>query len=104
MGRILRAIKEPSKILQYVSNKPLFNKMSDEKYLKFKYYLCFNKKLNLDNPKTFNEKMQWLKLNDRKEIYTKMVDKYEVKKLVADKIGEEYVIKTLKMYVMNILH
>lgn len=57
-----------------------------------------DKKLNLDNPKTFNEKLQWLKLYDRKPEYTKMVDKYEAKKYIADLIGEEYVIPTLGVY------
>lgn len=53
---------------------------------------------NLRNPKTFNEKLQWLKLHDRNPLYTKMVDKYEVKKIVAEKIGEEYVIPTLGVW------
>ena len=57
-----------------------------------------NKKLNLKNPKTFNEKLQWLKLYDRKPEYTKMVDKYEAKKYVAEKIGEEYIIPTLGVW------
>ena len=51
--------------------------------------------LDLENPKTFNEKLQWLKIHDRNPIYTTMVDKYEVKKYVADIIGEEYIIPTL---------
>lgn len=54
--------------------------------------------LNLDNPKTFNEKLQWLKLHDHKDIYTTMVDKYAVKKYVADMIGEQYVIPTLGVW------
>ena len=49
-------------------------------------------KLNLNNPKTFNEKLQWLKLNGRKPEYTIMADKYEVRQYVAEKIGEEYLI------------
>lgn len=44
-------------------------------------------RLNLDNPKTFNEKLQWLKLHDRKPEYTKMVDKYEAKEYVKEKLG-----------------
>ena len=48
--------------------------------------------MNLKNQKTFNEKLQWLKLNDRKPEYTKLVDKLEVKRIVAEKIGEEYII------------
>lgn len=72
--------------------------LNDKHYLKIKYKLEMDKKLNLDNPSTFNEKLQWLKLNDRKKIYTTMVDKYEVKKYVSDIIGEEYVIPTLGVY------
>lgn len=82
--------------------KEILKKMSiiipDRLYLKIKYFLIFKKKLNLSNPKTFNEKLQWLKLNDRKDIYTKLVDKYEVKKYVSDIIGEEYIIPTLGIY------
>lgn len=53
---------------------------------------------NLKNPKTFNEKLQWLKLHDRNPLYTKLVDKYEVKKIVAEQIGEEYTIPTLGVW------
>lgn len=55
-------------------------------------------KLDLNNPQTFNEKLQWLKLYDRKPIYTKMVDKYEAKEYVRNIIGEEHIIKTLGIY------
>ncbi len=54
--------------------------------------------LNLENPRTFNEKLQWLKLHDRNPLHTKMVDKYEAKKYVADIIGEEYIIPTLGVW------
>lgn len=72
--------------------------VSDENFVKWTYYLTFRKKLDLDNPQTFNEKLQWLKLNDRHEEYTQMVDKYEAKKYVANLIGEEYIIPTLGVY------
>lgn len=72
--------------------------LSDEAYLKFGYRAKFGKKLNLNDPKTFNEKLQWLKLYDRKPEYTTMVDKYAVKDYVADKIGEEYIIPTLGVW------
>lgn len=67
-------------------------------YLKILYRLTMNKKLNLINPVTFNEKLQWLKLYNRKPEYTMMVDKYEVKKYVAECIGEEYIIPTLGVW------
>lgn len=67
-------------------------------YLKLMFRLNVGYKLNLKNPKSFNEKLQWLKLYDRKKIYTKFVDKYEVKKYVAQLIGEEYIIPTLGVW------
>lgn len=51
--------------------------------------------INLDNPQTFNEKLNWLKLYGRNPLYTKMADKYEAKKIVAERIGEQYVVKNL---------
>lgn len=78
--------------------KVFFRCLSDKQYLKVRYYLTFKKKLNLKNPQTFNEKLQWLKLYDQKDIYTMMVDKYEVKKYIANTIGQEYVIPTLGIY------
>lgn len=75
-----------------------FNWMDDERYLKLLYWARMGKKLNLTNPTTFNEKLQWLKLHDRKPIYSKMVDKYEAKKYVANIIGEEYIIPTLGVW------
>lgn len=54
--------------------------------------------LDLDNPKTFNEKLQWLKLHDHNPIYTTMVDKYAVKQYVANKIGGQYIIPTLGVW------
>lgn len=54
--------------------------------------------LNLNNPTTFNEKLQWLKLHDHNSSYTIMVDKFAVKKYVADKIGEQYTIPTLGVW------
>lgn len=75
-----------------------FIKLPDKYYLKIKYKIKMKKNLNIDNPKTFNEKLQWLKLYDRKPEYIKMVDKYEVKKFVASTIGEQYIIPTLGVW------
>ena len=75
-----------------------YNNLTDEEYLKRKYKARMGCNLDLENPKTFNEKLQWLKIHDRKPIYTTMVDKYEVKRYVADLIGEEYIIPTLSVW------
>ncbi|MGN1165388.1 MAG: ATP-grasp fold amidoligase family protein [Lachnospiraceae bacterium] len=53
---------------------------------------------DLENPKTLNEKIQWLKLNDRKDFYTMVADKYAVRKYYADEFGEEYVVPLLKKF------
>lgn len=97
MNKIIKIIKNPSKILLFLDNHRLI-KLSDKFFLRLMYKNKMGKKLNLDNPQTFNEKLQWLKLNDRKEIYTTMVDKYEVKDYVSNIIGDEYIIPTLGVY------
>lgn len=97
MKKIIEYVKHPSYILLGLDRMKLI-KLDDVFYLKIIYYQTFNKKLDLKNPKTFNEKLQWLKLYDRNPEYTKMVDKYEVKKYVAEKIGEEYIIPSIGIY------
>jgi hypothetical protein len=72
--------------------------MDDEKYLRKMYEHIFGKKLNLSNPKSYNEKLQWLKLYDRKVQYTIMVDKYSAKDYVGNIIGEQYIIPTLGVW------
>ncbi len=70
----------------------------DRWYVMAKYYKNFGKLPNLRNPQTFNEKLQWLKLHDHRPEYTRMVDKYEAKRYVAEKIGEEHIIPALGVW------
>ena len=70
----------------------------DIAYIKLIYYKHFGCLPNLKNPKTFNEKLQWLKLYNRKPEYTMMVDKYAVKQYVSEKLGSEYIIPTLGVW------
>lgn len=86
------------KIIVALNNRNFLKWIPDKIILKYIYREQFNKNLNFKNVNTFNEKLQWLKLNDRKDIYTTMVDKYEVKKYVANIIGEKYIIPTLGVY------
>ncbi len=72
--------------------------LPDKAYLKLKYKKHFGKDLNLNNPKTFNEKLQWLKLYDRNPEYHKMVDKYLAKKYVENIIGADIIIPTLGVW------
>ena len=72
--------------------------LPDSLYLKWLYRLSIGQRLNLSNPQTFNEKIQWLKLNNKRPEYTRMVDKIEAKNYVANIIGEKYIIPTLAVY------
>lgn len=76
----------------------LFRWLDDEDYLKFSYKITMGKKLNLSDPRTFSEKLQWLKLNNRENLYTTIVDKYAVKQYIANQIGTEYIIPTLGVW------
>jgi len=71
------------------------NQKDYEKHLKELYFISSGRKLDLSNPKSFNEKLQWLKLNDLLEIKTDLTDKYKVKTYIKDKIGDEYNVKLL---------
>lgn len=79
-------------------NTKLSRLIPDKEYISLRYRAYCGKKLNLKTPITFNEKLQWLKLHDRKARYTKMVDKYEVREYIKEKIGEEYLIPLLGVY------
>ncbi len=81
-----------------LSGMGFYNKMPDEAYLKSKYFAKINRKLNIEAPKSFNEKLQWLKLFDRRPEYTVMADKVLVKEYVAGLIGEEHIIPTLGVW------
>lgn len=72
--------------------------LNDKSFIRFQYRALTGYTLDLNNPKRYNEKLQWMKLYDRNPLYTKLVDKHEVKTWVANRIGEEYVIKTLGVW------
>ncbi|HWP98653.1 MAG TPA: ATP-grasp fold amidoligase family protein [Syntrophomonadaceae bacterium] len=96
--KIKKMINNPNLISQWIITWKIFNLLPDKAYLKLKYKIIMGKRLNLENPQTFNEKLQWLKLYDRKPEYTMMVDKYEVRKYIAETIGEEYLIPLLGVW------
>lgn len=78
--------------------KKILDFLPDRLYIKHAFKSRQGYPLNLENPRTFSEKIQWLKLYDRKPVYTTMVDKFAVKKYVAERIGEKYVIPTLGVW------
>ena len=98
LASLKKAIKNPYKIAAFLGGNGMLKFVPDRMYLKMLYRARFGEKLDMDNPKSFNQKIQWLKLYDRNPTYTDIVDKYEVRKYMADKIGEEYLIPILGVW------
>lgn len=100
-NKYLEILKKPQLIVRgfgYVFVNLFGRQMSDKTYLQCRWWVNNGKKLDLENPVTFNEKLQWLKLYNRNPMYTTMVDKYEAKKYVANIISDEHIIPTLGIY------
>lgn len=97
MQPIINYIKHPSRLCDSLV-RHFGQWLPDSVYLKLRYHFHMGKSLNLTSPKTFQEKLQWLKLYDRNPEYTKMVDKILVKKYVASIIGNEYVVPLLGIW------
>lgn len=94
MSGIDRLRANPYLAYSYATRKGLTNFVPDRTHLKLMYRATLESWPDLSRPKTFNEKLQWLKLHDRNPLYTTLVDKYRVKEWVAKHIGAEHVIKT----------
>ena len=97
-----------NKLFHYVFHEPsafilklcdlLMPVLTDKLYLKIKFRFIVGYWPNIENPRTYNEKLQWLKLHDKRQEYTKMVDKIEAKQYVSSKIGEKYIIPTIGIW------
>lgn len=98
MKRFNYWIKNPKIVVAAILQRIPFKFIGDKTYIKLIYWLRMNSRLDLKNPKSFSEKIQWLKLYDRKDEYIKLVDKYEVKEYVSQRIGNEYIIRTLGVW------
>ena len=98
MNKFLKCLTDPfyccSKILSRLA--PLIK--DDEVFVKLDYFFAFKHKIDLNNPKTFNEKLQWLKLYDRNDDYSLLVDKYQVKEYVGNILGKDYIIPTIGVW------
>ena len=97
MLKVDRLLYYPRHLLLSFANRGLIH-ISDERYIRLLFKDRFGIKIDLENPISFNEKIQWLKLHDRKKAYVTMVDKYLVKDYVANIIGEEHIIPTLGVW------
>lgn len=98
MGQKEFKVPRAAFIVQYLAAHGLLKWLSDKSYIKLIYRTSMGKKLNLTNPVTFNEKLQWLKLYDRKPEYTDMVDKYAVRKFIKERVGEQYLIPLIGVW------
>lgn len=97
--KLKKALTNPRRLVAYIIEKPFVAKcFNDKQYVKLKYRLITGRKLNLKAPKSFSEKLQWLKLYDRDDKYVKMVDKYDAREYIASVVGEEYLIPLLGVW------
>ncbi len=103
-NKLIETIKNPKNILVFLNNRGIVL-LNDEQYIKMLFKIKTGKKLNIDTPRTFNEKLQWLKLNDRNPKYIKMVDKATAKNYFVDILRknnidnpEQYIIPTIGVY------
>ncbi len=97
MQNIISYFKQPEKLgLALLTHFGTW--LPDALYLKIMFRLRMGYALDLKTPKTFNEKLQWLKLYDRKPEYTKKVDKFEAKVVAEAAIGEKYIIPTIGVW------
>ena len=98
MASIAKLIRNPAKMIHILDRLKIGRLIPDEMYLRIRFRADMGKKLNLKRPETYNEKLQWMKLYNRNPLYTKLVDKHEVKSYVAEHIGQEYLIPTLGIW------
>ena len=93
--QLFRKIKEyathPMRVYSLISKAGFTRFVPDELHIRIMYRVLTGSKINLDDPKTFNEKLNWLKLHDRNPLYNILVDKLAFKACVSEKIGDEYV-------------
>lgn len=98
MNRLVRYFKDKDFRIHVNTKLGFYDRMSDEAYLKMLFKADLGYDLDLENPKTFCEKLQWLKLYNRKKEYTVMADKYLSKQYVSEKVGQQYVVPLLGVW------
>ncbi len=98
LSRLKIFMENPVYFITSPASKGYLNWVPDSIYLKLLYRLQLGEKCNLKHPVTYNEKLQWIKLHDRNPEYARMVDKYEVRSFITEKLGEEYLIPLYGVY------
>ena len=94
INQVTQHLSNPLRVYSFISRIGLTKYVPDELHLRIMYRALIGKKLDLKDPRSFNEKLNWLKLHDRNPLYNILVDKLAVKQWVADKIGAQYVSET----------
>ena len=95
---LVRYCTDPDYRFLFNIKRGLYANMPDEEYLKRRFHASRGYDMDFDNPQTFSEKLQWLKLHDHNPVYTTLVDKIEVKQYIKEAIGESYLIPTLGVW------
>lgn len=98
VGKLIRYFKDEDFRIHVKTKLGLYRNMPDDEYIRMIFKADMGYEIDLNNPKTFNEKLQWIKLYDRNPQYTIMVDKYLSKEFVASKVGSEYVIPLIGVW------
>ena len=98
LSSLKKFLKDPLYVITKPKTFPLVNLIPDKLYLRLRYKAKLGRYPDLDNPKLFTEKMQWLKLYDRRPEYVHIVDKYEARKTIAEQCGEQYLIPLLGVW------
>lgn len=98
VNKVKRLITDPVRRFGYLNDRGFYRNMDDKEFLSKSFELRMGRKMNWDNPETFNEKLQWLKVYNRNPVYTVMADKYLAREYVGEKLGEDYLIPLLGVY------
>ena len=98
MSKLSELIRNPYAIFRFLNHRGMLKNMSDEQFVKVMYRAYIGKVLDLEHPKTYNEKIQWIKLYDRKPEYKRNADKYAVRAYIRDVLGEEYLVPIVGVY------
>lgn len=97
-SKVLEYFHHPGNLINHLMKGKPARLIPDRVFLSIKYYLSIGKSLKLKQPVTYNEKLQWQKMYDHNPIYPSLVDKYEVRSIVATKIGAEYLVPLIGVY------
>lgn len=98
LAKIFEWIRHPSMIVNHILKFKISRLLPDNIFLSIKYRMSNGTILHLDNPKTYNEKLQWQKIHDRDPLFTKLADKFAVRDFVAEKIGKQYLVPLVGVY------